>query len=63
MEPHSALENAMTTAFSQCRNRKEQRQFVKNLSKKERKFLKGELEYKQMMRQLYAMQDEQDFDE
>lgn len=63
MEPHSALENAMTREFAKCKNRKEVRAFVKRLSKKERKFLQGELEYKMLMRQLTEMQLGQDLDE
>ena len=62
MDQHSALENDYTERFSACRNRKEQRNFVRSLSKSERKFLKGQLEYKQIMRSL-AMQQMQEMAE
>ena len=60
MELHSALEHAIIQGFLKCRNRKEERLFVKSLTKSERKFLKGQLEYKEMMNSLRMLVEESD---
>ena len=49
----------MVQAFMRCNNRQQIRKFVKELTKKERKFLRGQLEYKQMMRMIREQMDEE----
>ena len=59
MEQHSVIEQSMVRAFMKCNNRKQVRQFIKDLTRKERKFLQGQLEYKQLMRMIREQMDEE----
>ncbi len=59
MEQHSVIEKLMVQAFMRCKNRRDTRKFVKELTKKERKFLKGQLEYRQMMDMIKGQMDEE----
>ena len=60
MERHSALEAAMIAEYRKCRNRKEVRAFVKDLTKHERRFLRGQLEYKMLMQDLRAQLEDEE---
>ena len=62
MEQHSALEAAMIAEYRKCKNRKEVRRFVKDLTKHERRFLRGQLEYKMLMKDLRAQLDESEYE-
>jgi hypothetical protein len=48
----------MVKAFLQCKNRKQQRKFTKDLSKAERKFLDGQARHREMMKELQSLVDD-----
>lgn len=58
MEQHSVIEQSMVKAFLQCKNRKQQRKFTKDLTKAERRFLDGQAKHKEMMKELQSLMDE-----